>query len=353
MFRRSIRLRLTLGVLLVVAPFLFALSHLLMAMHALGHQGGPPGVVFQDREEGRHLLYTLSGVAIATFGVGAWLIVGRTLSPIADLAEQARNAQPGNPPETLVPSSDDREVVELVTTLNDLLQRVTDAAEAKGRFYAAASHELRTPLQALLGHLELAAARPRSAEEYRATIDEALAQAQRLASLVEGILLLHRIESERAVASDDVEVVPVLELCSEGMGAMVSGGPQVGFAVPAIPSHLEILLGNLLNNAVRHGRTGGEVLVGAAMCGEEGVITVANELPENAALDFSDLEGQFVRAHRARRNGDGNGLGIAICRAVCRANGWRLALEVTDGWFTAEVRFPSTKRADRTFPARE
>jgi signal transduction histidine kinase len=86
--------------------------------------------------------------------------------------------------------SADQEMVELVSTLNGFLHRLSESVAVQGRFYAAASHELRTPLQALSGHLGLGLSSPRSSEEYRAILQEAHRQARRLKILVQDLLLL-------------------------------------------------------------------------------------------------------------------------------------------------------------------
>src|SRR5579871_975109 len=121
-------------------------------------------------------LLALCLFVVVIASVGAWLLVGRTLSPIGRLSRQARAASADHLRLHLDAPSQDAEIVELVSTLNGLLVRLSETAAAKGRFHAAASHELRTPLQALSGHLDLALRQPRAAEAYRAVIAEAYAQ---------------------------------------------------------------------------------------------------------------------------------------------------------------------------------
>src|SRR5207249_3809373 len=130
---------------------------------------------------------------------GSWLLVGRTLAPISCLSREARAAEGRGALAQLAAPSEDVEITELVSTLNQLLERVRATASQKSRFYAAASHELRTPLQALSGHLELALARDRSPEAYREAISEAYVQTRRLITLAQDILLLSQIESARAL----------------------------------------------------------------------------------------------------------------------------------------------------------
>lgn len=339
---KSIRLRLTLGVLLVLTPFLFALSHLLILARRVSHERHIVVVSSEPMSDSRPLLLILSSISVAAFGVGTWLIVGRTLSPIRNLAQQAKEADSEGREVTLHPSSPDPEVVELVDTLNDLMHRVTNAAESKGRFYAAASHELRTPLQALSGHLELATSRPRTTEEYRAAIDEAKVQTKRLVGLVEGILLLHRIDSDLDAPRERRNLQDVLHqsVAEQGVPVSILGDFQ-NVDVSGFSSHLEILIVNLLSNAVRHG--GQPIEVQAEMGPAKSWIRmqISNRLAGGANPDVQELNEPFARVKRSRSGGaKGNGLGIAICRAICRANHWKIHFAVQGGTFVAQVEFP-------------
>lgn len=337
----SIRLRLTLGVLLILTPFLFALSHL---MAAVVHSRRDPHVVVVQgprSDDGLSSLYLMSGLSVTAFAVGTWLIVGRTLSPIRLLAKQAREAHPHERAIRLKAPTRDAEVRELVTTLNDLLDRVDAAASERGRFYAAASHELRTPLQALSGHLELAASKPRTEEEYRRAIDEARGQASRLASLVEDILLLHRLDASKSTQLHEIPLpgalvplfdasAPAIALHAEGKAKTMGG-----------PSHLEILVSNLISNAIRHGS--GDVRASFQANAETRLATlkVENRLGEDRP-DLEALNHPFSTAARSRAGDDsGNGLGIAIARTAASASGWDLKFAIEGQIFIATVTFPT------------
>lgn len=308
MRRPSIRLRFTLGALLILGPFLFALSHLLIAV-------GRHDLHFAHRDTSVRPLYVLSVLAVAVSALGVWLIVGRTLSPIRDLAAQAQATSPEEARARLVAPSSDPEIAELVDTLNALLERVAEAGEAKSRFYAAVSHELRTPLQALSGHLELAAGRPRTQEEYAATVAEALEQTRKLGALVEGVLLLHRLDAEVGTQIQTVRVDDALELCREEGMVWIRRQP---FEARCLAAHLDILLSNLLSNALRHGVPGGSISLTTS---NEGLLVVANEVAAPMTT------------------GEGNGLGLPLMQAICRANGWTLNIQREGVRFAARVDF--------------
>lgn len=280
-------------------------------------------------------LLAISLCAIAAVASGAWFVVRRTLSPIGRLAHQAAAASADTLHPQLNAPSEDAELVELVATLNDLLLRLGDAALVRGRFYAAASHELRTPLQALSGHLEVALSHERSPEEYRASLTEALSQTKRLASLVRDLLLLNQLDA--AAALPPGELLSVADLCERALQPLAPLiaerhlRPAVDLEgegeVIAPPTHASMLIRNLVENAVKYASPGGEVRVEMRETTAGVRLRVFNAAPPTPRLDAEALFEPFFRQASPGSESPGNGLGLAICRAIALANRWELRLE--------------------------
>lgn len=297
------------------------------------------------------VLLTLSLCAIGGAACGAWVLVGRTLLPIARLSQQATQAST----ETLHPSlsspSEDAEMLELVATLNGLLSRLGDAAVVRGRFYAAASHELRTPLQALSGHLEVALSRERTPDEYRAALQEALAQARRLVSLVRDLLQLNQLDT--ATASPPAEPVLLADLCDRALQQLAplaarrnlhleTALEQEG-EVLAPPTHADMLVRNLIDNAVKYASPGGQVRVGLQERPEGMELSIFNTAPALPRLDGEALFEPFFRQEAPRdEHSAGNGLGLAICKAIATADRWPLSLQHDTNGVRVTVLFTST-----------
>jgi signal transduction histidine kinase len=280
----------------------------------------------------------LSLCVVLASGFGAWWLVGRTLSPIFSLSQQARQAEATDSLHLrLTVPSDDAEVVELVATLNALLTRIGETAEARGRFYAAASHELRTPLQALSGHLEVALSRERSRDEYKAATEEASRQTRRLTDLIQSLLLLNQLDRP---APDLLlrESVDLSEICQRLLTQLQplidrreltvsSDLPPIGELV-AFPQHAEMLVRNLIENALKYATPGGCVSVQLRSAGGGTSLEIFNTFPMQTRLDTKALFEPFYRPDEARASDTGgNGLGLAICRAIAAANGWKIALD--------------------------
>lgn len=294
-------------------------------------------------------LLALSLCVVIAAALGAWVLVGRTLSPIGRLAQQATASSAESLLIQLTAPSQDVEIVELVTTLNGLLARLSETAASKGRFYAAASHELRTPLQALSGHLEVALSRQRSADAYRSTLEEAHKQTGRLATLVHDLLLLNQLDT--ATAPPACEVVSIAEVCDRAIRhcqplvAQHSLHLQVTLdqdgELLAPPTHAEMLIRNLIENAVKYATTGGEVSVRLEE-GAQGVfLKIFNSFPPVAEWDADALFEPFYRPDASRNSKTGgNGLGLAICKRIAMSNQWKIALDQVEHGVLATVHFP-------------
>ncbi|RYX81534.1 HAMP domain-containing histidine kinase [bacterium] len=289
-------------------------------------------------------LFTVTSIVLIATAVGAWVLVGRVLSPIDRLAETARLT----PVETarLQAPSEDAEVVRLVGTLNGFLARLSESNRAKERFYAAASHELRTPLQGLAGFLEIGLARPRESEELVEILREAQDQSQRLVKLTSDLLALNQLENYSDVHSAEqaeIDVADVVERALRPLEAVrdarnleldlqLPSGAEAEIVAPW--SHVEMLVRNLIENAHKYAPDGGHVKVKWA----KDTLLVWNTVGwkksdiEQAESGLNRLFEPFYRLDASREGQvTGNGLGLAICHAICESNGWLIELKATHG----------------------
>lgn len=289
----------------------------------------------------------MSFIVTIASAAGAWILIGRTLSPIDKLAQQASAASANLSKIRLSAPSKDAEVTRLVDTLNGLLDRISDDAAAKGRFYAAASHELRTPLQALSGHLELSLTRPRTQKEYHAVVEEANAQAQRLSRLVSDLLQLNQLEAGRSIP---VEKVDLAEICTSRLKELQQSIEDkkltVSIDLPAeIPqlatrNYLETLLRNLLENAVKYCAEAGRVSITLETVSGERRLSISNSFKETSHFENHDSFEPFTRLDPSRNaSTGGNGLGLAICKSICDASGWDICMKRTESAVIATVSF--------------
>lgn len=306
---------------------------------------GVPWAKVENRLRRRTIQFLLLSVfLVIALAAGAWVAVGRTLSPLDGLTEAAQKASATNGYLRLQPPSQDAEMVRLVETLNDLLLRHEETMAARGRFYAAAAHELRTPLQALNGHLELALGRERSAIEYKEALQEGHTQAEQLTYLVQGLLLLNQLETSNA--KGQLDQLDLADICQTELASLKSSVENRNLIIESVfadnceitaPwSHAKILLRNVLENAIKYASLSSTVTIQL----DKSTFKVYNKCNFPKDDDIQKYFEPFYRPDESRTSEvGGNGLGLAICKGICEVNGWEILLMRKDDGMMVEVRF--------------
>lgn len=280
-----------------------------------------------------------------------WIIT-RSLAPVRRMQHEvaARADDDLSPlPEQGLPD----EVRPLVRELNLLFRRVGASFEAQKNFVADAAHELRSPLTAL--KLQAEALRRAGDEAGRDAATLRLQQGiDRAIRLVGQLLVLARQESAAAPADDPRGVVPLEALVAEAIAAALpqaqARGIDLGLAastpaqVQGQPAALHILLGNLLDNALKYTPAGGQVDVTLDVIDGAPRLTVEDSGPGIPEAERERAFDRFYRAAGAAAGGaDGSGLGLAIVRTIAARHGATVRLtrsERLDG-LRASVRFPA------------
>lgn len=237
------------------------------------------------------------------------------------------------------------EVRPIVDALNGVLARLGEALQSERRFTADAAHELRTPLSALRMKIQLIqrtlgdAPDPAQAQPLamlRADVDRATA-------LVENLLMLARLEPRQAgsLACETVALAPLLEtLLAELAPAAAAKGMrlEVALAVDSVWAHGELLrsaLRNLLDNAVRYGRQGGQVHIDAgALRDAAGTVTavrlvVRDDGPGVAPADLARITQRFFRVLGTATQG--SGLGLSLVERIVALHGGTLRFASGEG----------------------
>ena len=145
--------------------------------------------------------FQIATMAIGTLVVGiagGWWISGRMVQPIQMISATAAQISATNLDRRIETRDLDQELVQLGIVLNGTFERLENSFQRLTQFTADASHELRTPLAVIQSQTELALSQPRSAESYQQTRETCLKSAERMRSLVDGLLLLARTDSNRS-----------------------------------------------------------------------------------------------------------------------------------------------------------
>jgi two-component system, OmpR family, heavy metal sensor histidine kinase CusS len=300
--------------------------------------GAAAGDVLHTLDLLRLLLLSLIPVVIAIACMGGAWLSGRALKPVHDLTAAALTISIENLSERLpVPSTGD-ELARLTEVWNSMLQRLETAVKTLSQFVADASHELRTPLAVIRTTAELALRRARSPEAYRESLQEIVAESERMTQLVEDLLLLARSDTgsvEMPLAPVDAREV-VREVCAEmrGLaelrGIRITEPPGEGTAMisgnrPAL--HRLFLV--LLDNALKYSPAGGDVNITVER--KDSLVSIAIE-DFGPGISDADLPHIFKRFYRAdlARSDVGHGLGLSLAESIARTHGASIEVRRTE-----------------------
>jgi two-component system, OmpR family, sensor kinase len=271
-----------------------------------------------------HLLL-IAPFALLLSSAAGYLLARAALRPVDEMRERAAQVSSERPGRRLpLPEAKD-EIYRLGQTLNEMLGRLEAGIARERRFLAAASHELRTPLALLKTELELALRRPRTREELEHAVASTADEVERLARLAEDLLVLARLEEGRLpLRRSELDVGELLRTVARRFASRAAEAQRgLGVSVPDDMTvvgdrlRLEQALGNLVDNALRHGA--GAVALSASRRNGSVEVRVSDEGGGFPADFVPRAFDPLTRADEARR-GRSPGLGLAIVAAVAGAH---------------------------------
>jgi two-component system OmpR family sensor kinase len=280
-------------------------------------------------------------MAVLLAAAAAYAVAAGALRPVDLMRRRARSISAGEPGARLpLPAAQD-EVHRLGATLNEMLGRLQAAMERERAFVADASHELRTPLSVLRAEIDVALRGPGEPEDLRRALVNAGAETDRLAALAEDLLVLARedqgglaLDARRADADALLEAVARrFATRARAERRAIEVEVPAGLTLRGDARWLEQALGNLVDNALRHGAGAIRLRAGEA----DGRVEL-HVIDEGRGFPDAFLPVAFDRFTRGdpARSSDGAGLGLAIVRAVARAHGGAAGAgpgtEGTDVW---------------------
>ncbi len=305
----------------------------------------------------QRLLITGVVLAVLFTSLGGWFIAGTSLDPIARVTRTARaiaiNAHGAGLGRRVAYTGPRDEVGELASTFDDMLAAVERVANAQRRFVADASHELRAPLTTIKGSLEfLRRARDLPEEEKSAVLEDAYTEAERMATLVNDLLLLARADASasgstslhgaklddqmrgrRELVELDQLALDIFRHARAQVQARHKG--QLQFAIEGLepvavqgdPGQLRQVMLILLDNAIKYTPPGGKVRISVTRQGKRAAISISDSgigiTPEVRPHIFE----RFYRGDQAReRDEHGSGLGLAIARWIVEAHNGEISV---------------------------
>jgi signal transduction histidine kinase len=284
------------------------------------------------------LLFAAVLGAVAT-GIATWFSVRSTLRPVERMRLAAGRLPPG---ERLPPPDSDDELRSLAGALNALLARRDEATERLRRFTGDAAHELRSPVASIRVQAEVAVANP-DPELAQEVLADIVKEAERLSNLVDGLLTLARSDAGELPPAQPVDLVAAAQ---EALVRCGSRTPRVSLQAPtgsawvlAAPTEVDLVLDNLLRNAVLYARA--QVTVAVLPAGGTVRLVVDDDGSGIAPEHREKVFDRFYRVQddRARQTG-GSGLGLALVAELVRRRGGTVQVtESPDGGARFQVRW--------------
>lgn len=260
-------------------------------------------------------------LVLGLVGLVMWVVATRALAPVERLRRQV-DAIDATGLDRRVDSAGDDELGALARTMNRMLDRLEQSQITQRRFVSDASHELRSPLATIRQHAELATAHP-EASSLAALSRVVLDEGERMQELVEGLLLLARLDEGREAPMaptdlDDIALAEAHRLRGLGIAVDASGiGPGRVLGNAAL---LARAVRNLADNAARHAHA--RVILRVMEQGDRVLVQVEDDGTGVPIEERERIFDRFVRLDEARaRDAGGSGLGLAIVREIAIAHG--------------------------------
>jgi len=293
----------------------------------------------------------LIGMAvIAACALLGWYGVRRAFRPLTQIEDIAAAIAAGDLTRRIPEPTTADEVASLSRSLNAMLAQieqsfaVREASEERMRqFVADASHELRTPLAAVRGYAELfrqgAVTEPEDVDGAMRRIED---EAIRMGGLVEDLLLLTRLDTQRPLERGPVDLTVLAADAVQDARALDStrqvrllglSGDIKPTTIEGDEARLRQVVTNLVGNAVNHTPPGTDIEIAVGSGAGRAKLEVRDHGDGVDPVKARKVFERFYRADasRVRGNGGGNGLGLAIVAAIVNAHGGRVGVAATPG----------------------
>jgi len=244
--------------------------------------------------------------------------IARGLIPVERLSQlvRKRNVNALEPiPQRQVP----RELTPMVDAINDLMGRVESAMRIEKNFTNYAAHEMRTPIAALKTQAQVIL-RTKEPERQKELAGELLETVSRTERIIEQLLTYARVQNDavqlQRVDLSALVMEEVRRAVPHAMEKNITITPQVGEAVvEGQPDLLRLILINLLDNAIKYGRSGGHIELSVTHQEGRAVMTIRDDGPGIAPEHRMHVFDPFYRVTGA--TAPGAGLGLAIVKWAC------------------------------------
>jgi signal transduction histidine kinase len=306
----------------------------------------------KERRRLRANLAIIAGVAFVGLVVGGWWLIGYGLAPLRKLSDAVSRVSEKDFRLSVAKDELNEELVPIHDRLTHSLDALRRAFEREKEAVADISHELRTPVAGLLATLDVALRKPRTADQYKQTLEDCRGITKQLGGLVERVMTLAYLDAGQTTVQPaptdaaDVahECAAVIRPLATAHGLTFDVDADQPAELTTDPDKLREVMINLLHNAVEYNRPGGSMRLSVRPA-PAGAVEV--EVADTGIGMTPEVRGKiferFYRADPSRTaTGVHAGLGLAIVKEYVTRLGGTIGVEsVPDRGSTFRVTLPA------------
>ena len=299
----------------------------------------------------RTAVISIGALTFVMAGVASILVTRRTVGRIESINATSRAIMASGLDKRIPLRGTHDEWDRVAENLNQMLDRIETLMGEVKQMSDNVAHDLRTPLTRMRGRLEKACHGPRNAEADQALIGDTIADLDAVLRMFSSLTRIAQIETQARKGA--FRTVNLVEIAGKVVELYDAAAEQEGTRLTVVGDREVLVTGdrdlifdaiaNLVDNAIKHGRAGGQVVVANENIDGKPVISIADDGPGIPAHEYEQVFKRFYRLEHSRYT-PGNGLGLSLVAAVAHLHGARI--EMLDNlpglklklWFPAPIR---------------
>ena len=284
--------------------------------------GHPLGDVAPTLRTFRNVSLIVLPLVVLLTSYGGWMLAGRALLPVKEIDGTLQSIHASDLSRRVRVSPTDRELQQLVTTVNQTLERLEQAFVSVRQFAADASHQLQTPLAVMKSSLELAGRGPEPAtQEFVARLSQVVSDMSATLTDLQALALADADMATTRSGPVDLsaicrEALEILSALAEPVDITIDAAIADGVVVWGDALRLKQVVLNLGDNAIKYSPPGGRVRLALTRTPVDAVLEIADTGEGIEARHLPHIFDRFYRINRGAPDKPGTGLGLAIVKRI-------------------------------------
>ncbi len=271
--------------------------------------------------------------------LGGWILSKRAFDPVEKITQTANSINDGNDlSRRIALRKGSSELIALSNTFDSMFDRLERSFSAEKQFTSDASHELRTPITVIRASCDRSRRKDLTREDFLKTLDVIDEQADNMSSLVNHLLSLTRLQqgTERYPLCEGDLSELVREVCEDYMpenrrGISLHTDIAAGITASFNAQLFASLVQNLLQNAYRYGKEGGNIWLALSGDGKKVTLTVRDDGIGMTPAEQEKAWQRFWQADASRSENSGSGLGLSLVKEIAELHGGTVSVTSATG----------------------